>query len=37
VTKLWLGLVNQTFFRLRLIVLAALTTGIRITEIFGLT
>jgi integrase len=36
VTKLWLGLVNQTFFRLRLIVLAALTTGMRIAEIFGL-
>ena len=28
---------NQTFFRLRLIVLIALTTGMRIAEIFGLT
>ena len=28
--------VNQTFFRLRLIVLVALTTGMRIAEIFGL-
>jgi integrase len=28
--------INQTFFRLRLIVLAALTTGMRIAEIFGL-
>jgi integrase len=29
--------INQTFFRLRLIVLIALTTGMRIAEIFGLT
>jgi len=29
--------VNETFFRLRLIVLIALTTGMRIAEIFGLT
>ena len=28
--------INQTFFRLRLIVLIALTTGMRIAEIFGL-
>src|SRR3974390_2680136 len=28
--------INQTFFRLRLIVLVALTTGMRIAEIFGL-
>jgi integrase len=28
--------INQTFFRLRLIVLTALTTGMRIAEIFGL-
>jgi integrase len=28
--------INQTFFRLRLIVLLALTTGMRIAEIFGL-
>jgi len=28
--------VNQTFFRLRLIVLTALTTGMRVAEIFGL-
>jgi integrase len=28
--------VNQTFYRLRLIVLVALTTGMRIAEIFGL-
>jgi len=29
--------INRTFFRLRLIVLIALTTGMRIAEIFGLT
>jgi integrase len=29
--------INETFFRLRLIVLTALTTGMRISEIFGLT
>ena len=29
--------INQTFYRLRLIVLIALTTGMRIAEIFGLT
>ena len=29
--------INETFFRLRLIVLIALTTGMRIAEIFGLT
>ena len=28
--------INQTFYRLRLIVLVALTTGMRIAEIFGL-
>jgi len=28
--------INQTFFRLRLIVLTALTTGMRIAEVFGL-
>src|SRR5712692_6501087 len=28
--------INQTFFRLRLIVLTALTTGMRISEVFGL-
>jgi integrase len=28
--------INQTFFRLRLIILIALTTGMRIAEIFGL-
>jgi integrase len=28
--------VNQTFYRLRLIVLLALTTGMRVSEIFGL-
>src|SRR2546422_959215 len=28
--------INQTFFRLRLIVLTALTTGMRIAEIFAL-
>jgi integrase len=28
--------INQTFFRLRLIVLIALTTGMRISEVFGL-
>ena len=28
--------INETFFRLRLIVLVALTTGMRIAEIFGL-
>src|SRR5215472_651210 len=28
--------INQTFFRLRLIVLTALTTGMRIAEIFSL-
>lgn len=29
--------INETFYRLRLIVLIALTTGMRISEIFGLT
>ena len=29
--------INQTYYRLRLIVLIALTTGMRIAEIFGLT
>lgn len=29
--------INQTFFRLRLIVLIALTTGMRMAEVFGLT
>jgi len=29
--------INQTFFRLRLIVLTALTTGMRIAEVFSLT
>ncbi len=29
--------INQTFFRLRLIILIALTTGMRMAEIFGLT
>jgi integrase len=29
--------INETFFRLRLIVLTAMTTGMRIAEIFGLT
>jgi integrase len=29
--------INQTFYRLRVIVLIALTTGMRIAEIFGLT
>lgn len=28
---------NQTFYRLRLLVLIALTTGMRIAEIFALT
>jgi integrase len=29
--------ISRTFFRLRMIVLIALTTGMRIAEIFGLT
>jgi integrase len=29
--------INQTFYRLRMIVLIALTTGMRMAEIFGLT
>ncbi len=32
----WSGAINQTFYRLRLIVLIALTTGMRIAEVFGL-
>ena len=31
------NVINRTFYRLRLIVLTALTTGMRISEIFGLT
>jgi integrase len=31
------GAINQTFYRLRLLVLIALTTGMRIAEIFALT
>ena len=29
--------INRTFYRLRMVVLIALTTGMRIAEIFGLT
>jgi len=29
--------INRTFYRLRMIVLIALTTGMRMAEIFGLT